>query len=45
MRSFQDTFEALKRSFISADSICMALPLGGLYEKLKNKVSYNNCKP
>ena len=27
MRSFQDTFEARKRSFISAFSICMTVPL------------------
>ena len=28
MRIFQDTFETRKRSFISAFSICMAVPLG-----------------
>ena len=27
MRNFQDTFETLKRSFISAFSICMTVPL------------------
>ena len=27
MRNFQDTFEARKRSFISAFSICMTVPL------------------
>ena len=27
MRNFQDTFESLKRSFISAFSICMTVPL------------------
>ena len=27
MRSFQETFETRKQSFISAFSICMALPL------------------
>ena len=27
MRNFQDTFETRKRSFISAFSICMAVPL------------------
>ena len=28
MRNFQDTFEIRKRSFISAFSICMTVPLG-----------------
>ena len=27
MRNFQDTFEMCKRSFVSAFSICMTLPL------------------
>ena len=27
MRSFQDTFETRKRSFISAFAICMTIPL------------------
>ena len=27
MRNLQDTFETLKRSFISAFSICMTVPL------------------
>ena len=27
MRNFQDTFETLKRSFISLFSICMTVPL------------------
>ena len=27
MQNLQDTFETLKRSFISASSICMTLPL------------------
>ena len=27
MRNFQDTFETRKRSFISAFSICMTVPL------------------
>ena len=27
MRNFQDTFETRKRSFISASSICMTVPL------------------
>ena len=27
MRNFQDAFEALERSFISAFSICMTVPL------------------
>ena len=27
MRNFQDTFETLKRSFISTFSICMTVPL------------------
>ena len=27
MRNFQDTFETQKRSFISAFSICMTVPL------------------
>ena len=27
MQNFQDTFEARKRSFISAFSICMTVPL------------------
>ena len=33
MRNFQDTFETLKQSFISAFSICMTVPLN---QKLKN---------
>ena len=27
MQNFQDTFETLKRSFISAYSVCMTVPL------------------
>ena len=27
MRNFKDTFERLKRSFVSAFSICMTVPL------------------
>ena len=34
MRNFQDTFETRKRSFISAFSICMTVPLRS---KLRNK--------
>ena len=39
MRSFQDTFETRKRSFISAFSICMTVPLtkhGLLVNQIKN---------
>ena len=33
MRSFQNTFETFKQSFISAFSICMTVPLNGyVYE-------------
>ena len=31
MRNFQDTFETRKRSFISAYSNCMTVPLRNLY--------------
>ena len=34
MRNFQDTFEASKRSFISAFSICMTVPLSLSYFNL-----------
>ena len=30
LRNFQDTFETRKRSFISALSVCMTVPLKGL---------------
>ena len=32
MRNFQDTFEARKQSFISAFSVCMAVP-GAIFRK------------
>ena len=50
MRNFQDTFEHFVRSFISAFSICMTLPLINL--ALNNKyffffgkwfIIHNNC--
>ena len=31
MRNFQDTFETRKRSFISAFSICMPIPLNSMH--------------
>ena len=35
MRSFQDTFETRKRSFISAISICMTVPLNLMEYSMK----------
>ena len=40
MRKFQDTFETLKRSFISVFSICMTVPLKANIHKYTN--SYLN---
>ena len=38
MRNFQDTFQILKQSFISAFSICMTVPLiKSIKEKTKQK--------
>ena len=42
MRNFQDTFETRKRSFISAFSICMTVPIK--HVKLIISENYNECK-
>ena len=42
MRNFQDTFETRKRSFISAFSICMTVPIK--HVKLIIFENYNECK-
>ena len=34
MQNFQDAFETRKRSFISAFSICMTVPLSKAFEKV-----------
>ena len=48
MRNFQDTFEARKRSFTSAFSICMTVPLSCLKEGAGYTVNWKprsrNCK-
>ena len=43
MRNFQDTFETRKRSFISAFSICMTVPLiGYVKDMLESNISCSN---
>ena len=37
MRNFQDTFATRKRSFISAFSICMTIPLKTILQEHKNQ--------
>ena len=40
MQNFQDTFETRKRSFISAFSICMTVPLITTMQVSRNSRSY-----
>ena len=45
MQNFQDIFKTRKRSFISAFSICMTVPLKGCLfsQKKKKKKIYHSC--
>ena len=42
MQNFQDGFEIRKRSFISAFSICMTVPLNMLFIKCPNGIFYKH---
>ena len=51
MRNFQDIFETIKRSFISAFSVCMTVPLMSIFsvdfdnfQKIYVYSIFDNCK-